>query len=576
MCGLGVFALALLLRLVGIGWGLPGADRFWSLHPDEPVVWGVSQRINPARLDFDPGFYNYGTLYLTLVNVGTSVVDAYGGGPAGQTVEAHAEAMGRYHLAGRVISAVAGAGLAWVVLAILLRLTNLFGAVFGGLAIAVAPALVVHSRFQTVDMVATLFVGLSLLYATNLALAEPGTRRFRDAMLAGFFAGLSAGTKYSGVLALIALGVALWLAWRRDRSIPGLRSFGLGAAACVAAFLVTTPGAIKNTERFVQDVRFELAHTAEGHGFVFAGTPTGFVFHVQNLWDGLGFLLVLLGAAGLAAALWRGKPWAWALGAFALATYVLIGRAEVKFMRYTFPLMPVLAIGAGWLVGQAHQNPNRRWRLAGVAGVFGLGGLGGGGLADSGLTTWWMTGPDPRDEAGSWLRREAAGKSVGLVKDPWFWTATLYPGTAAPRSVPFAQRDAEMRAVRDPKVLRHVSGDPDARTDWDVRLLTEDAPDFVTFSSFEFDDLDRLSRMREPPEGTREAVNRFVAFGRELNARYQPVFAAGADGRGMRLVHDMMYVRPTIWVWKRRPDTPKPSAPSSTTSTSSEAPPATP
>ena len=68
LLGLGVFVFALLVRLVGIGWGLPNDQRSFSLHPDEPVVFLYSQQIEPTKLDFTPGFYNTDA-YLTVLRV---------------------------------------------------------------------------------------------------------------------------------------------------------------------------------------------------------------------------------------------------------------------------------------------------------------------------------------------------------------------------------------------------------------------------------------------------------------------------------------------------------------------------
>jgi len=109
---LGVFAVALIVRLIGIGWGLPNEQRNQSLHPDEPVIWAYSQSIEPAKGDFTPGFYNYGTFYLTILRVSTDIVASYGGGPKDDSEQALWRAIGRYHKAGRVISALAGAGTA--------------------------------------------------------------------------------------------------------------------------------------------------------------------------------------------------------------------------------------------------------------------------------------------------------------------------------------------------------------------------------------------------------------------------------------------------------------------------------
>jgi hypothetical protein len=62
-----LFGLALGVRLVGVGWSLPNAERHYSYHPDEWLVLLASYFvINPYAGEFLPGFYNYGTLPMYL------------------------------------------------------------------------------------------------------------------------------------------------------------------------------------------------------------------------------------------------------------------------------------------------------------------------------------------------------------------------------------------------------------------------------------------------------------------------------------------------------------------------------
>lgn len=536
LLGVSVFLFAFLVRLVGIGWGLPTREHWVSLHPDEFVVWSAAQQIEPAKLDFDPGFYNYGTLYLSLLKVAGTVRAAYAGQPAADDPAAPWLAIGADQMAGRLLSAAAGAGTAWVVFLLLWRRIGRFGAGLGAAAMALAPGHVLHSQFQTVDVLGAFWVALSLLFAARFA--DGVDEGKRDALWAGLFAGLAAGTKYTGILALLALAAAAAGA-RRE---PGAwRQAGIGALAAFAAFALATPGAWLNSAAFLRDFRYEMAHTSEGHGLVFAGTSPGFLYHLANLSAGWGVAGLIVAGVGLAWAARERAKWVWPLLAFGVAYYVLIGRAEVKFLRYTLPLFPVLAAGLGFAVDRAHRAQKQAWKLLVAAGIVAVGGA----LSSTAKQATWTAGADPRVEAARDLRGSV---SVGLVADPWFYTPTLYPQTALPRSVPFSERDRLMREASSPRVLRFVPENPDERFDWDVRLL-DLKPEAVAFSSFEADDLHRLRTAKGLAPEVQVQVDRYVAFLARITQEYEPLESYGTDGPA---IHDLMYVRPRIWTWKRK------------------------
>lgn len=547
-----LFAGALLFRLIGINWGLANALHHQSYHPDELPIWAVSQRIEPAKLKLSPGFYNYGTLYLTGLRVATDVIAGYGKGidpkdPAGQW-----RFISACHLAGRILSALAGAGMAAVLFAIVRRRSNLAGALCAGLTIAIAPGLVVHSRFQTVDVMAAFLLSLSALFALRIldapgGYAPPSLDRAvrRDALLSGLFAGLSAGTKYTGLLGLLTLWAALALSKR-----PGwAREALLGTACAVGTMLVTTPGILLDSGRFAADFLFEWVHTRTGHGLEFAGTQTGFLYHIANLFEGVGGLLTLLGLAGLVYAAWRRHAWAVALLAFFVPYYALIGRSEVKFLRYTFPLTIGLAAGFGWAMGHAFERRGALGGTVAALGMLGLGGLDAGGFRSAALYTQSMAFPEPRDEAGAYLKEVGAGKTVGLVSDPWFWTPATYPDAALPRAVGYGEIDGAMRRAANPKVERFVPANPDERFEWDVRLLTERKPEFVTFSNFETVHVERWRATGAKDPILRLQVDRYMAFRAELTRGWRLVRLEGIEAT---TIPDLMYVRPVIWVWKRK------------------------
>lgn len=570
--GLGVLLLAFLIRLWGVGWGLPNDIRNQSLHPDELVVWTYAQQIQPAKFDFTPGFYNYGTLYLTVVRVVTDMASAYGAGPIGESEGDFWAAVGRYHLWGRVLNCLFGALTAWLVWKLLLLRTNWVGALFGASAAAVAPVLVVHSRFQTVDMLATLLVVASMYWAFRLSEHDPPKVILKTAAWSGVFAGLSAGTKYSGVLALVVLFVAAMVLKGPLR----YKTMLVGGVASLVAFVLATPGAVLESRKFLEGVLWEMQHVATGHGLVFAHTAPGWIYHLGNLAIGYGVLLTILGLFGLAHAVRRKEIALVGVAIFALLTYALIARAEVKFIRYTFPLIPAFALGLGWLMGRAHAHPSGKAKWVVAAGMLGVGGLGGGGLATALTWSSWMAGEDPRDQAARYVMdpKNEIG-SVGLVKDPWFWSVSVVPDANLLRAVPFQMRHERMLAAQNPMVKRYVPADPNTRIDFDLRLLTELKPDAVALTSFEVNDVERLMRAENLSQEERNVAEQARKFLDLLHQHYE-VKPSGLFGIGGPSVHDLMYIRPEVWIWTRKRDSTTNSTGSSTPSESNEARPSTP
>lgn len=536
--GFGLFLLALLLRLVGIGWGLPNAMQFESLHPDEPVVLAYAQQIEPASFDFDPGFYNYGTLYLTSVRIVTKVVMGYSGTPADAAGQAQLKSS--VYLAARLINVVFGAVAAWAVFTILARRTHWVGAAVGGGLMAVAPALLVHSRFATVDIFALGFWALALTYCDKLVTGD-NTRPVRDAAIAGILIGLGAGTKYLGILLIIALLTAMLGVERANR----IKATLAGIAATLIAFVLATPGSITNTAAFLRDFKFEMAHTATGHGFVFEATPIGFVQQMANVSTSIGGLAFLLGLLGVGVAVARKERWIVPALVATLLLYLVIGRAEVKFVRYCFPLIPLFALGLGSLAGRSHQAGDNRGRFVAGMTLFALAGLGGGGLITGVNWSLMMANRDPRNLAAEYLRQEP-GKSVGLVSDPWFYTPTLYP-TSAMGPMAGVKRFEDMAATSNPSVIRIIPPDPETRRDWDPALLAA-KPDFIAISSFEMDDLNRVRVAKTASPAAMDAAVRMKVFMDMMEKSYKLDMVFGQGGPRD---HDLMYIQPVIWIWKR-------------------------
>ncbi len=541
-----VFVIALIIRLLGIQWGLPSQSNHWSRHPDEPVIWAYSQQIKPAEGKFTPGFYNYGTLYLTMLRVATDVVNGYGGSADPKDPDAGWKAMARYHLAGRVLSALSGAGMAAVLVLLLLKRTNIIGAIFGGLLIAFSPGLVIHSQFQTVDMVATFMLLLSVFFAFQVF--EKPDLATKPALLSGLFCGLSAGTKYIGVVCILVLLVfcvhkKLW------------KELAFGMVTALVGFVVATPGFLIENQKFMQDLAYEMSHTSTGHGLVFAGTSPAPIYQLANLFIGVGTILSIAGFSGLVLSIKNKQFWGIALSIFFVGYFMLIGRAEVKFLRYSFPLIPPLAIGFGYLIGECHAASDRRYRAIVGIGIFGLSGVFGGGISTTIASINAMNpARDPRVKLAEFMNQEVGSeaKVIGLVQDPWFYSLDLFPEAGAPRWIPFKDRQLALEQAKvgkSSRLIRYIPENPNERQDWEIKLLDQH-PDYVVFSSFETEGLSRLINFKNVPEAYRVQTENFKAFTSRLNEDYDLLYEGSPNS--FQMVHDLMYISPNYWIWRRK------------------------
>ena len=569
-----LFALAFGVRLVGIGWSLPNAGRHYSYHPDEWLVLLASYfAINPYAGEFLPGFYNYGTLPMYLWSIwlhwlsAVGVIDRL---PENATPAQVAELRAQLYLWARVLVALLGAGAAVVVGRTLAQVAGVGAGVVAALATAFAPAFVVHSRFMTVDVPTTFFVALAFHQAVALH-ASP--RPMRTLLWGAFWAGCAAGSKYNAGLALIAPLIGLWL-------LPNLpaakRLLGSAAAVGVAGltFLIVCPGMWADSARFWANFWYEVRHVGQGHGEIFTDTGLGWRYHLTpNLSTGFGAVGLLASAVGWA--LHARNRALWGVLVASLAYYLLIGAAEVRFLRYTFPLLPMLAMGVGllWAVARTSSPPSSRFpsrsggnRTQEQAPPFGKGNrawepmLGapclqgepkGGGLItvlaytlvaatlawqllSAASLTACMARPDARDQAAVWAQANLPeGARIGFPTVPWFYTPPLFAEIGELRwqdRLAAAQRATRFRLI------------PLAPPEWNANALQATLPEYLIISEFESRDVARIGRAD------------YQAFMRVVEERYTLLRTFENEpptlGRQAGMPHDLLYVCPRVWVYQ--------------------------
>jgi hypothetical protein len=535
-----VLLLALALRVWGITWGLPSATHYFSYHPDESVMLETSSvTMNVFAGHLLPHYYNYPSLQLYLVCFANTLGALFG------EVEIVPKAFAvwypewaKMYLVGRSLTVGMSVGTVWVTYAVGARLWGRRAGLAAALLLAVMPLHAQQSHFLTVDVPATFWVMLSLLWSVRLATDDP--KPLRAALWAGVFAGLAAATKYN--MALVILPLLLACAVRPTLTASpfplgrGNACAGVGLLASLLAFFAACPGAILESSTFLKDIRFEAIHVQNRDDPTFRDTGSGFVYHItHNLDAGMGLPLLVLALVSLGYALYRRQRGDALLAAFALPYYILISLAAVRYARYTIPLLPILALWAGRMLAEGSRLPSSLFRRGTVA-VGALAALLTCGSAVVLVSV--MADEDTRDAALSWLNVNAASPlKIGFPVQPWFGTAPVSPYFSSPGA-------GAWQAVTPPDIARRIfySGE-----DWDVSALETQKPDVVVLSEYDYDD---ALRVKDP------AAQAYVAY-LDNNYKYTEGFSsvysnALIDGMPTRnLPHDMTYPSPGIVIYSR-------------------------
>ncbi len=341
-----VLLLALLLRLRGIGFGLPGL-----YDPDELMFeLGAIRMLSHASLD--PAWFGHPatiTMYgLALVNIAVYAV----GHALGWFADLHAFQDAIYTnpawiiLPGRWLMALFGTALVWQTMRLARALDNRRVALVAGALVAVSPLVVGWSQIIRTDVMGAFFV-MVCLSCTLRAVRHGGWRL--DA-IAAFWLGTAIATKWPMALAGMGMVGLVSRAVLLGTMAPGQ------AALRIVRFLVMAILALVAVSPFLVIDHATLMHNLHGevqlhHLGATGGTATWNLhwYGGQILHHGLGlagFAMTLAGCVGMAA---RGRrdPAAWLIGPVLLAMIVVITDQHLVWSRWVVPLVPLLALPAG-------------------------------------------------------------------------------------------------------------------------------------------------------------------------------------------------------------------------------------
>ncbi len=337
---LAIVLLALAMRLIGINWG-----NTWG-HIDEGYYFLRADRMLGG--DFNLDFFEHPT-FLIFSNYAIDLVfwELTGHKPS------HHEQL----LLGRVIVAIYGT---LTVLLLYFLGKQMYGrkaGLLGAFFLAVSPLHVVNSHYFTFDTTYVLWMTACVFFCHKAAMSY----RFRYFVLAGLMAGLSSGSKYTGMFCIFPLFIANYLgrtSWQGLRSPLDLtlkdtlkttlnHRFIATYASAVLAFAIVMPYAWLKMDIFIRDWKKAVA-IAKGEQFYhFLKLPIGYIYHFQvNFPAGLTMPVFICAILGMIAAILRLKNRDLLLLAWWMPMYANIGKFNGRYGRYVLGLLPPLCIFA--------------------------------------------------------------------------------------------------------------------------------------------------------------------------------------------------------------------------------------
>jgi hypothetical protein len=347
-----ILAVAAVLRIWGITWGLPQ-----EFNPDEPLV--VPRAIDAVTTgDWNPHYFLVPSLQTELTSVAFEITYIGGHlagkfGSADDFAEWAAWHNGTLYLIGRSVSVFLGLicvlGAAFLAREILsFNPTGESGGgsgrdiaesagILAGFMAAVSPLAVASGRLITPDTPMLAFY----VWAVWAIIRAVRTEDIRTLAWAGFLSGLAVSAKYSAAILLVPLLVGGYqLGKTSGKAGPG-GLYILPLAALIPGFLIGTPYALFDMRTFLDHLSIQYSAQHEGH----LGMEKAGITAIHMLADLLRFegpVILLLSLTGIGVA-WVTRRRAWWVVTPLLVLYFLeVSRWRVYADRYLLPALSLV------------------------------------------------------------------------------------------------------------------------------------------------------------------------------------------------------------------------------------------
>ncbi|MBN1552820.1 glycosyltransferase family 39 protein, partial [bacterium] len=426
-----IFLIGLGLRLYGIQWGIP---HFF--HPDERQIMFKTTDIN--KHDLNPHFFAYGSfpIYLLkgvvigldesnkLLRTWINQIDL--SESTKQTLNRFFAPVNSFKgmtLTGRAISALLSAWTIIVVFALAKLMYKPKVAYLSAFFFAVSVLSIQQAHFYVVDGPQTFFITCAMLFMVKTAIGE----RSRDYYYAGFFIGLAMATKFSTTPIYLAYFMGHFLSvlnGNRKGVLPWIHWIG-GLVLSVAVMTAGMPFWILDHEKWWRDIREQSRMVSGAARLPYTiqyehTTPFWFLIKNMVLWS-LGLPLGVAALIGFARHIKRFFSKSTDVAnrvvlMYIVPIFILNSVFQVKFLRYTLPLIPFFVIfAAKWLYDlQKHSRPAVKLTGKVITGLVLIGTL-----------LWAMAFmniyryPNTRVEASNWVYSEIPDGANILIESNW-------------------------------------------------------------------------------------------------------------------------------------------------------------
>ena len=356
---LAILAIAVVLRLWGINYGLPFLYVTDEYHEVMRAMQLGAGSFNMDRTGKGGLYYllflEFGVYYafLKLFGVVSSI---------SEFAALFARDPSAFYLMSRATVLAFGVANVWI----LHRLTQ---KVFGQRAALIAAFIfalnVLHvslSKTVRIDVVMTCLATLTLLLAVNVA--ERGTKK--DYVLAAIAGALATTTKITAVLLLVPLLIAHWhsvkghASWPKSYILDG--RLWLAGATFVVFWFGTDPGLIFSLTDYLSFfgpvTGDAVSEAIDGGEVLTLERPNLFAYYARALVESMGWPLFIVSSAATIYALWRRTLADVLFVSFAATTYLVISSTtslHAYFPRYVLPVIPVMAALSGRLLSDLSE-----------------------------------------------------------------------------------------------------------------------------------------------------------------------------------------------------------------------------
>ncbi len=411
-----IFGLALLigltLRLYGIGWDLPDSNHpNHSYHPDEALHFLAAQMLASGQMIAKHFMYG-GTLYYTLLNTYVFFAGHLGEALGGFNRLANAILVGRYFQVGialLTILVVYECGRAY------------FGKTTGALAaliLAIAPLHIVFAQQVRPDEMSALFPVLVILICSKL-LSGAKRHRYRYYVYGGIAIGVATALRFPLIVLFLAPVTAHLLVSMTGHTKsevfgalrnPRLAVMGLST---VFGYLLASPHTLFYPQWFVEGLKIQWHYQSTPFADAVDSGAGVYQYGWLMLRQALGYPFYFLAVSGVVLAVVRRSRADLVILAAGVPYFLLVTFASWVVVRYTLPLLPLLAVlAASAIVRFAEMVSRYRFLIHSLFGVA---------LACTLMADYAFlkveAGKNVRDVATEWIEQNARhGSSVLIVK----------------------------------------------------------------------------------------------------------------------------------------------------------------